>query len=84
MNIDRIVERIEQLRAQQHHMEARERERERRRRTHAAIVAGSLLLTRPEVFGLSPDMVQEVLALLVCREHDRRALRLPDATPEDG
>ena len=81
MKIDKIVERIEQLRAQQQHIESRERER--RRRTHAAIVAGSLLLARPEVFGLSADMVQAVLAQVVSREHDRRALRLPDTTPED-
>lgn len=79
MKIDRIVERIEQLRAQQQRLEARERGRERRRRTHAAIVAGSVLLTRPEAFGLSSDMVEEVLAQVVTREHDRRALRLPVA-----
>lgn len=83
MKIDRIVQRIEQLRAQQHHIEARERQRERRRRTHAAIVAGSLLLSRPEAFGLSAEMVQEVLALVVSRDHDRRALRLPEGPETD-
>jgi hypothetical protein len=83
MKIDKIVERIEQLRAQQQHIESRERERERRRRTHAAIVAGSLLLARPEVFGLSSDMVQAVLAQVVSREHDRRALRLTDTISGD-
>jgi hypothetical protein len=83
MKIDRIVERIEQLRAQQQRLEARERGRERRRRTHAAIVAGSVLLTRPEAFGLSSEMVEEVLAQFVTREHDRRALRLPVAGADD-
>ena len=77
MRIEKINERIAQLKAQQNLIEARERDRERRRRTHAAIVAGSVLLARPQAFGLSAEMVEEVLAQVVSREHDRRALRLP-------
>lgn len=84
MKIERIAERIEQLRARQQQLEARERQRERRRRTHAAIVAGSLLLSQPELFGLHPDMVREALSMAVRREHDRRALGLPARSAEDG
>jgi hypothetical protein len=84
MKIERIAERIEQLRARQQQLEARERQRERRRRTHAAIVAGSVLLSQPELFGLHADMVLEVLSMAVRRDHDRRALGLAVRSGEEG
>jgi hypothetical protein len=84
MKIDRIVNASNSSAPSSNHIEARERQRERRRRTHAAIVAGSLLLSRPEAFGLSAEMVQEVLALVVSRDHDRRALRLLGAPGTDS
>jgi hypothetical protein len=84
MKIERIAERIEQLRARQQQLEARERQRERRRRTHAAIVAGSVLLSQPDLFGLNADMVRAVLSMAVRRDHDRRALGLPVRSGEEG
>lgn len=85
MKAERIVQRIEALRRQQQQIEARERVRARKQRTHAAIVAGSLLLTRPDVFGLSLDATMVALARVVTRDHDRHALGLPirDSAPPE-
>ncbi len=73
--------RIAGLQARQQQLEARERERKRKQATHAAIVAGSLLLRRPDLFGLDSATVRGVLAVAVQREHDRRALGLDEPPP---
>jgi hypothetical protein len=75
--IDRLRERAAQAQARLRAAEAREREQGRKRQTHAHIVAGALLLARPEAFGLSADAVRAALDRAVERDHDRRALGLP-------
>lgn len=53
-----------------------QRHRARKRRTHAAIVAGALLLDAPGAFGLTAAAVRAALDQVVTRAHDRRALGL--------
>jgi hypothetical protein len=81
MKIDRIVQRIEQLRAQQHHIEARERDGNGVAERTPSLPGAPAVA--PQAFGLSAEM-HEVLAQVVSREHDRRALRLPEPVPEGG
>ncbi len=78
MRLEKIQAKIERLKAQQAQAEAREKERSRRRRIHASIVAGALLMSKPEAFGLTHDSMRRVLDGLVKRPHDRRALDLDE------
>jgi hypothetical protein len=74
--------RVERLRAQLAQAEAKERAAERRRGTHARIVAGAILLDRPELLNLDAATVRAVLDRAVTRAHDRAALDLPEHRPE--
>lgn len=73
---ERIAARVAALKARDAQIAARERAAKRRRRTHAAVVAGALLLDRPEAFGLTAAAVRAALAQAVQRPHDRAALDL--------
>lgn len=73
---ERIEARIAALRAREAQIAARERAAKRRQRTHAAVVAGSVLLDRPEALGLTAAQVRAALDQAVGRPHDRRALGL--------
>jgi hypothetical protein len=76
------MSRVERLRAQLAQAEAKERSGIRRRVTHGRVVAGALLLSRPEAFGLTADAVRRALDAAVTRAHDRAALDLPPHHPE--
>jgi hypothetical protein len=78
----KTMTRVERLRAQLADAEAKERDAARRRQTHARIVAGALLLDRPDAFGIDAQWVRDVLDRAVTRAHDRAALDLPPLPPE--
>lgn len=75
--MDKLRQRAEAARARLAAAEARERTTQRKRRTHAAVVAGALLLDAPGAFGLDAERVRAALDQAVRRPHDRRALGLP-------